>query len=122
MSDGKDDDISSVCSTFSMVSINGEECSADVAVDDTMKRLQTSVNNIHCGLREMLQLDERGEDYSIMKEKHDAIDALCREGRELWKDAVALSKQLVPPRPRAKTTKKAEQPLSVLEACSGGGH
>lgn len=103
--DNKNDDISSVCSSFSTVSFNGEEMTADKAIDESMKDIQKSVNNAHVVVRNMLTSDERGEEYEIMKEQYDQVDELVKEGIALWKDLKAIAKQLLPPKPRA--SKKA---------------
>ena len=115
-----DDDVSSMCSSFSMVSLaNGEEVSADQALDESLREIQQATNNVHGMVRCMLTSDERGEDYIILKEQFDEVDSCVKDAVLLWKDLKMIAKQLVPPRPRA-SKKKAAEP-SVLESCHGGG-
>ena len=117
--EGKDDDISSVCSSFSQVSFNGEEVSADQAIDESMKDIQNGTNQAHVAVRNMLTSDERGESYDIMKAQFDEIDGIVKEAIALWKSLRSIAKQLVPPKPRT-TKKEPDTPSSVLDSCSGG--
>jgi len=112
------DDIESVASNFSEVSFRDDLVSAEQAVDLSIKDIQDGLNNTQVALREMLQLDERGEEYSIMKAKYDEIDELLKDGINLLKELRGLAKQLIPPKPRASTAKKAA--TNVLEECKGG--
>ena len=98
--DNKDDDMSSMCSTYSMLSINGQEISADKAVDESLRDIQQSVNDVHCLVRNMLTADERGEDWEIMKPMYDEVDDNVKEALALWKDLKMIAKQLLPPKPR----------------------
>lgn len=116
--DCKDSDLDSVCSSFSQVSFNGETVSADQAIDESMKDIQTGTNQAHVAVRNMLTSDERGEDYEVMKAQFDEIDGIVKEAIELWKNLRAIAKQLVPPKPRA--TKKDTKPTGVLDCCSTG--
>ena len=110
-------DIDSTCSQFSEVSFRGTLVDAETAVDASVKDVQDGLNSTCCLLREMLQLDERGEDYSIMKEKYDEVDSILKEGVALLKELRTIAKQLVPPKPKA--TKK-DLTSSMLDECGGG--
>lgn len=112
------DDIESLASNFSEVSFRDDLVSAEQAVDLSIKDIQDGLNNTQVALREMLQLDERGESYDLMKAKFDEIEELLKDGISLFKELRGLAKQLVPPKPRANTAKKAA--TNVLEDCKGG--
>ena len=58
-----DNDMDSTVSGFSMVSISGqsEEISAEKAVDEGFKTMQTTLNEIHSYLRRVLMADNRGD-------------------------------------------------------------
>jgi hypothetical protein len=102
-----DDDMSSTCSTFSQISFRGDqEVDAEHAVDESIKSIQDGLNNIQVGLRNMLMSDERGDDYDLMKGMFDEIDTLVKEGVVLMKEVRGISKQLMPPKPRAIVAKK----------------
>jgi hypothetical protein len=113
------DDLDSVCSSFSQVSFNGEEVSAEVAVDESIKQIQQGLNNLQVGMRELLMLDERDESYEVIQPKYEEIEALVKDGVSLWKDMLAIARQLRVPKPRA--TKKESQKTGVLDQCKTGG-
>ena len=114
--DNKDDDLDSMCSSFSTVSFNGEEISADKAVDESLRDIQQATNDVHCLVRNMLTSDERSEGWEVMKPMYDEIDENVQEALSLWKELRNIAKQLLPPKPRAsKASKKTE--ASVLDSC-----
>ena len=94
----------SVCSNasaYSTVSYGGEEVDAGTAVDESMIKLQQGINNTHCLVREMLSGDERGDTHEEQTEKQAEVVAQVKEAIVLLKDLTTLSKQLIPPKPRA---------------------
>lgn len=116
MSENKmDDDMDSTVSGFSMISVGGEEVSAEKAVDDSCADLQTSFNNIHQGLRMMLMADERDMDYADTLEDYTMLYSLIDEGVSLMRELKKLVKQVQPPKPRTAKTVKKEP--SLLESC-----
>ena len=121
MSDHKDDDVSSMCSSFSMVSINGgEEVDAETAITTAIKDIQDSLNLLECYMREILMMDFHGESYEIMDAKVKEIEAHIKEGKVLWTDFQSIARQLRPPKPRSSKTPKKEQP-SMLDVCGSKG-
>ena len=102
----------SIVSGFSMVSVGGETVSCEVAIDDSCKDMQTSLNEIHSYLRLMLMADERGDSYEESLEDYTKLYELIDEGMSLFKDLKSLVKQIQPKKPRAATQKaKKEVPL-----------
>ena len=100
----------STCSGFSMVSIgDGEQVSAEVAIDDAMKDVQEGLNNIHASIRLILMADERGDNFEETKEEYDRQYALIDEVTVLLKDLKKICKQIQPRKPRATTTKKKDE-------------
>ena len=118
MSDGKSDDISSVCSSFSEVSFRGEEISAEQAVDESIRDIQNGLNQANVLMRNLLTCDERGESWEVMFPMYTDIDELIKEAIVLFRELRGLAKQITPPKPRASKTAKKEP--SMLESCGGG--
>jgi hypothetical protein len=86
----------SVCSNASdiSVSINGYEIPVDIAIDDTFKGIQRSVNDSQCTLRSLIQLIEQDKDYKTSLEYSfeilDHIDTM----NMLFKDLKTIVKQV----------------------------
>lgn len=97
----------SMVSGFSMVSIGGEDVSAEKAIDESIADIQSGLNETHSGLRIMLMSDERGDSFEETKEDYDRLYSHIKELQELIKDLHKIVKQ-VQPRP-PKKTKKDEQ-------------
>ena len=94
---------SSVCSSFSMLSINGQEIDAEKAIDQSFKDLQDSYNNIHVIVRRLLMADGRDDDYQQIKPLSLKADSLLKENALLIKDIRSIIKQLTPKKPRGWT-------------------
>ena len=109
------DDIDSTVSGFSMVSIGGENVSAERALDESCKDIQTAVNELHNLARMMLMADERSDTYEEMNPLYEQINGLVKEGCTLLKDLSKICKQIVPPKPKAVKSKKTEP--SMLDSC-----
>lgn len=115
MSESKSDDLESVCSNFSIVSLaNGEEVSAEQALDEGCKDIQTAINEIHSFARQLLMGDERDDNYEEMIPLFKQLDENISEGIVLLKDLKKICKQLIPKKPRAATKKKEP---SMLDVC-----
>ena len=96
-------EINSVCSSFSMVSINGQEMDAEQAVDQSMKELQEGLNNVHVQLRRLLMCDERGDPYQEVKPRCVKADDCIKDVVDIAKDIKGLIKQLCPKKPKGWT-------------------
>ena len=110
--DYKDDDMGSTISSFSMVSVGGEELSAEVALDESCKDIQQGVNEIHSIARQMLMGDERDDTFEELNPLYEQLIGLIKEGVMLLKDLGKICKQIVPPK-----SKVAKKP-SMLDSCS----
>lgn len=98
----------SVVSSFSMVSINDEEMSADMALDESCARIQTGVNELHSIARQLLMADERSDTYEEMEPLFTGLKELVKEGCDLFKELQSICRQMMPPKPR-KPKKKTEE-------------
>jgi len=95
-----DDDISSTCSQFSQISFRGEEeVDAERAVDQSVKDIQTGLNQINVCLRNLLMCDERDDDYTGCITHANMIFEMCKDGKDLYKDIIGITKQLLPKKP-----------------------
>jgi len=98
------DDMSSMCSSYSNITLgNGEEVSFDKAIDDSMIDLQTGINEIHVIARNLLTMDERDEDYDVIKPAFDNLDTLVKEACICLKDLTKICKQVIPKKPKSST-------------------
>ena len=104
MSEHKDE-LDSVCSNFSMVSVGGDEMTCEEAIDESIKATQQGLNNLHISMRNMLTWDERGLSYDETKDDYDKLYALIAELMDLIKTAKSIVKQVQPRKPRQTTTK-----------------
>ena len=116
-----DDDVSSMASTFSMVSLNGgEEVDAETAITTAIKDIQDSLNQLEVYMREILMMDFHGESYEIIDGKVKEIETHIKEGKGLWADFLSIARQLRPPKPRATKKKKENATSDLLQTCGGG--
>lgn len=93
--------MSSMCSSYSNITLgNGEEVSFDKAIDDSMVDLQSGINEIHVIARNLLTMDERGEDYEVVKPAFDNLDNLIKEAVACLKDLTKICKQVIPKKPK----------------------
>mgnify|MGYP000170612916 CR=1 FL=1 len=90
----------SSCYSEVSVSINGEECLLETAVDDIFKQIQEHVNLMHCELRNLCMSEERNDDYTEALEYYDALVGNIREGCTVFKQLIPISKQLLPKKPK----------------------
>ena len=67
-------------------------------------------------MRELLMLDERDESYDVINPKYEEIEGLIKGGVSLWKDMLAIARQLRPKKPKA----KKDKPNGVLDSCKAG--
>jgi hypothetical protein len=91
--------VASQMSDFS-VSVNGQEMKLDEAVDDIFSQIQTAINQIHVDLRNLCQSDDRGDTYDEAMEYHTQITEHVKEGAAMFKSIIAVSKQLLPAKPK----------------------
>jgi hypothetical protein len=112
--DSKQDDMDSTVSGFSTISLaTGEEVSAEVAIDESCKSMQTTLNEIHSYLRLMLMSDQRDDSYEDSLEDYTKLYGQIAEGMLLFKDLKSLVKQVQPKKARAATKKKEV----VMDGC-----
>ena len=112
-------EIESVCSQMSdfSVSVNGQEMKLDEAVDDIFKQIQCAINQIHVDLRNLCQSDDRNESYDDALEYHTAITEHVKTGADMFKSIIAVSKQLLPKKPKGwKDPKKVGLDQAKLDA------
>lgn len=118
-SNESDSDIASVCSQMSdfSVSVNGEDMPLDQAVDNVFAQIQTAINQIHCDLRQMCQSEDRSDTYEESLEYHNSVKEHITEGCVMFKSLIAISKQLVLPKPKGwKDPKKVGIEQDKLDA------
>ena len=116
MSDFKDD-MNSTVSGFSMISVGGEEnVSADQAIDESLKKIQSGLNELHQGARLLLMSDERDDTWEEMDPTYTQIVAGTKEVISLMKELASICKQMMPPKPRSAKKNTAEP--SMIESCS----
>jgi hypothetical protein len=114
----KGNEMDSVVSGFSQISVGGETISCEKAIDDSCKDIQTTVNELHSYLRLMLMADERGDSYEESLDDYTKLYELIAEGVALLKDLKSIVKQIQPKKPRAATQKaKKEVPLDGCGPC-----
>lgn len=107
--------IDSCVSGFSIVSLaNGEEVSAEQALDESCKDIQSAVNEIHSFARRLLMSDERDDTHEEMAPLYKGLEENISEGIALLKDLKKICKQLIPKPPRKPNVKKAP---TMLESC-----
>lgn len=109
------DDMSSMCSSFSQVSFNGESVPADQAIDESMKSIQTGLNNTHVLVRNMLTSDERDEGYEVIKPMYDELASFIDEGVSLLRELKKIGKQMVPKPPKGASTSTSTSTSSTAK-------
>ena len=93
-------DNDSIVSGFSMISLNGEEMSAEAALDAACRDIQTTVNELHSYARQLLMADERGDTREEIMPLFTNVSDLLKDGVDLFKEFKAICKQMLPPAPR----------------------
>lgn len=102
------DDMNSVMSGFSQISVNGEEVSADVAVDQGILDIQQGLNNAQYSINLLIMRDYRDEDNSYdetlpdYEKVYTALDELVA----LVKDLKKITRQVQPRKARKTAAQK----------------
>lgn len=106
--------VTSQMSDFS-VSVNGSEMPLDEAVDNIFKQIYEAINQIHADLRQMCQ--DRGDTYDEAMIYHNQITEHVKEGCDMFKSIIKVSKQLLPPKEKGwKDPKKVGVDQEKLDA------
>jgi hypothetical protein len=110
------DDMDSVCSNFSMVSVGGDQMSADQALDEAFKDIQTGWNELHSYSRQLLMADQRDDSYEDFLPLYTTFNELMKESKGLLGDLNKIIKQLMPKKPKGfKTQAELDKPTSIEE-------
>ena len=76
------------------VILNGVEVDIDTAINDSYRDIQGLLNTTQSQLRNLAQLEERGEGFQFSHELCSKIDYNLREIVELFKDLRSIVKQV----------------------------
>lgn len=103
--------MSSLASNLSQmtVSVAGSEVPLEPYLDDVFNRLQQSLNNTHCSVRELVQLIERGDLFKELVESQFAIV-------EYIDDMAGLFKELKKVLPQIRGKPSNDDEKKILEA------
>ena len=88
----------SVCSSngsSQSVSVFGQEAELEVATDTIFKELQNTLNQTHCAIRQLLQIEERNDTFLEAAEIHHDIADFSQEFAELMKELSKVSSQVL---------------------------
>jgi len=95
-------DMVSQCSTaFTTLTFHGEEdIDAEGAIDESIKQIQTGLNQINVNMRNMLMSSERGDTYSEMYQDFDSTNEIVKDFKDLCADIKSINKQLMVKKPK----------------------
>jgi hypothetical protein len=87
----------SLCSTMSTMSVSifGEEVVLETAVDNIFIKIQTSINDTHCEVRNLCMDLDRENDFKISYEHHDSICNYVDDLNVLFKELKSVSSQVL---------------------------
>lgn len=97
------DNESSICSTASGMTVScfGEDdVPLEEAIDGIFKQIQDHINQMHCEIRNLVQSDDRGEDYDECYAYWAAIKEHVDEGCKVFKELTKVARQILPPKPK----------------------
>ena len=107
-----EDDTKSVCSEMSEVGVmygDDDNVPLDVVVDMIFKQIQEHINEIHVQLRNLVMAEDRNEDYLECLIYHENLSDHVKQGCDVFKSVIKVSKQLLPTKPKGfKDPRKAE--------------
>ena len=90
----------SSCYSEVSVSVNGEECLLEEAVDDIFKQIQDHINLMHEQLRQLCMCEDRGEDYTESLAYYTELVSHIKDGCIVFKQIIPIAKQLLPKKPK----------------------
>ena len=77
------------------MSVFGQECELEAATDLIFKELQNTLNQTHCSIRELLQIEERNDTFLEAAEIHHDIADYSQGFAELMKELSKVSSQVL---------------------------
>ena len=87
--------VSSVGSSLSVSVFGQDDVELEVATDTIFKELQTTLNQTHCAVRELLQIEERNDTFLEAAEIHHDISDYSQGFAELMKELSKVSSQVL---------------------------
>ncbi len=93
----------SICSNMSHVTVSAfgqNDVPIDEAVDDIFKKIQSSINDLHCQIRQLCMSEDRGDTYEEAYQFQHAIKEHVDESIIVFKELVKVMKQILPKRPK----------------------